>query len=162
MKELVLGIGGNQGNRLESLRSCREIIEKQIGKIVHSSSLVESEPWGFASRNWFLNQILIVDCGWEASVVLSKIQDIERQLGRIREGFYADRPADIDILFFGDEIINAPGLQIPHPHLHMRRFVMMPLAEVLPEKQHPVLHRSNLELLNDCPDTGICRWFKQA
>ncbi len=159
MRELVLGIGGNQGNRIENLSKARKMIEHKLGKIILVSSLIESEPWGFVSDNWFLNQVLMVDCEHRPQQVLANIHIIEEAFGRIRTGEYTDRTIDIDILFYGNLNEQDAKLKIPHPHLHKRRFVIEPLAEILPDFIHPHFQKSCKELLLECSDTTSSRWL---
>lgn len=157
MKELILGIGGNQKNRIENLDKCRNLIEERLGLISKASSIFESEPWGFDSQLWFLNQVLVLNSENDPLRVLKIIHEIEHDLGRVRTSVYSDRPVDVDILFYGDLILNDPLLQIPHKHLAERKFVLEPLVELIPEFIHPVLKLSCQELLEKCDDTSGCR-----
>jgi len=93
---------------------------------------------------------------------LEFIQGIELDLGRTREQHWGDRTIDIDILYFGAEVWNTPTLSIPHPYLAQRRFVLQPLAEILPKKTHPILGKTSLELLVECSDPGLVSVWKEA
>lgn len=159
MVQLILGTGSNQGNRAAWLNLMADEIGLRIGRIAAASGIVESAPWGYASDSWFLNQVLLVETPLSAKKVLAEIHGIESGLGRIRTGAYADRNGDIDILFYDQQILELPGLQIPHPQLEKRRFVLMPLAELLPEWIHPVSQKTMLTLLEECGDSGPCRWY---
>lgn len=162
MFQLVLGIGSNQGDREAWMQMAREEIERRIGAIRQSSPLVESEPWGYVSSHWFLNQTLLVQTALSPKKVLAEIFGIESGFGRIRTGQYADRPVDIDILFYAEQVLALPGLQIPHPKIPDRLFVLLPLAEMIPAWVHPVSGKTIRQLLDDCPDRGICRWYDAA
>jgi len=159
MMDLVLGIGGNQGNRVDNLEKIRNRIEKQFGRILKKSPLVESEPWGFESDSWFLNQVVLVKCELEPLKILKIIHRIESEFGRIRTGKYEDRLVDIDILLYGELILNDAELQIPHPHLHKRLFIMKPIVEIIPDFIHPVFHKSLREILSTCSDKSVCKWY---
>jgi 2-amino-4-hydroxy-6-hydroxymethyldihydropteridine diphosphokinase len=121
----------------------------------------ETGPWGFKSGKKFLNRVLGVETVLNPSDLLERILKIESDLGRIRSGKgYSSRIIDIDILFFGDEIINEGSIVIPHPHLHERKFVLVPLNDIAPEFVHPVLKKTVEELLSLCTDKGKVRIYK--
>lgn len=154
-------LGSNLGNRVENISNALNFIGLQIGKLVSVSSVYETEPWGFLSDNLFLNQAVIVETMHTPQSILTRLQHIEQELGRVRlEGLgYKSRMIDIDILFFDDEVINNHSLTIPHPQLHNRRFVLAPLAEISKEKVHPVLKKSISQLLDECNDPLPVRIF---
>ena len=153
MNRLVLLTGGNMGNRKEVLDNARHAIESLIGKIRSSSPLIQSEAWGFESEQAFLNQVLVVDTSYSAIEVLNKIQEIELSLGRVRKTEqWVSRIIDIDILFFNNEIIEAPRLSIPHKHIHDRRFTLYGLNLIMPNYTHPIFDVSIKEMLQSCKD----------
>lgn len=153
MERVVLLLGGNLGKRAQLLIEMRWEIEANIGSIELASSLYESEPWGFDHPAKFLNQVVACSTQLSPVQVLDQIHTIETKLGRVRQGKgYAARTADIDILFYGDLSMETPGLTIPHPRLHERRFTLLPLAEICPTLEHPTKKRSILELLGCCND----------
>jgi 2-amino-4-hydroxy-6-hydroxymethyldihydropteridine diphosphokinase len=155
LNNAILSLGGNLGNRLDNISQAMGHIEKQIGNIKRYSSVYESEAWGFETEDRFLNVVVVVETALSPETLLQKAQEIETLLGRTRTGTgYASRTMDIDILFFNEEIINTPTLTIPHPLLHERRFVLLPLYEILPDKVHPVLRKTIAELLAECEDEG--------
>ncbi|MEE4196603.1 MAG: 2-amino-4-hydroxy-6-hydroxymethyldihydropteridine diphosphokinase [Bacteroidales bacterium] len=153
MKKVILLLGGNLGDRETLLDRAREMINEQAGKILRSSSVYESAPWGFTAENNFYNQVVVVSTGLTPHELLQTVQTIENRLGRVREGKnYASRTMDIDILFYGQEIIDTPELVIPHPQLHKRKFALEPLNEILPGWIHPRYDQSIGMLLRNCED----------
>lgn len=153
MKIVFLGIGTNLGSRERNLSEALAMISENIGKIVKSSSVYESEPWGFKSDDKFLNMVVKVETPLSASGLLGRILMDEVLLGRIRAGKqYSSRKIDVDILFYDDLILDEESLRIPHPRLHERKFVLIPLCEIAPEFVHPVLKKSVTELLEMCED----------
>ncbi len=160
MNTVYLMLGSNLGDRQGNLKLARERIQEEIGFLTVISGIYESEPWGFRHETDFLNQCLIIGSDLQAEEILSRVRGIEASLGRDHNpGTYAARVIDIDILFFNDETINQPGLIVPHQALHLRRFVLVPLAEISPDLEHPELCKSISELLEDCPDPLSVRPF---
>lgn len=158
MGTVFLGIGSNLGVRETNLRKAVESIEDNIGRIIKTSSVYETEPWGFISENKFLNMVAEVETDLALSAVLAAILKIELLLGRIRnENRYSSRAIDIDILLYEDKIIDEINLKIPHPLMHERRFVLVPLSEIAPDLIHPVLKKSSADLLKSCSDTSVVR-----
>jgi len=172
MNTLVLSTGSNLGNREENLDSVRRLIGEYIGRILNTSAIYESPSWGYRSENLFYNQCLSVEMELGARDCLDQVHKVERLLGRERETtatdinsvehvpkgmdreaiVYLDRIIDIDILFYNDLILDTGSLKIPHERMAERRFILLPLAEILPCFQHPVLHKNIRELLEKCPD----------
>ena len=153
MNTIYLHLGGNIGNRLLYISKAFVLITKYIGKIIDRSSLYESEPWGFNSDSEFINICIAVKSKLSAREVLLKIRRIEDELGRKREkNKYSSRSIDIDIVFFNSEIINEKDLIIPHPKIQARKFVLVPLYEILPDFIHPTIEKSIEVLLRECKD----------
>jgi 2-amino-4-hydroxy-6-hydroxymethyldihydropteridine diphosphokinase len=138
MKHSVyLGLGSNQGDRAQLIAEAIRLIDQRVGSVVRQSSLIETEPWGFESANKFLNGVVCCETEKTPREVLVLTQQIERDLGRNKKvnckssnRKYADRPIDIDILLYDNLTINEPDLQIPHPLMQQRDFVMIPLREI--------------------------------
>lgn len=155
MIKTYLLLGSNSDNRAERLGSARKEIEKNLGRIICLSGIYETDPWGFESQHTFYNQVLVLETALTAEELLNKILNIENNAGRIRtNSSYADRPLDIDILFYGELVIRTDKLTIPHPRLHLRRFTLVPLAEVAPTFVHPVLNKTIIQILDECEDKG--------
>lgn len=152
MNEVYLLTGGNMGDRMVNLGRARDAVIRECGRIIKTSSVYETAPWGEEDQPAFLNQVLVVLTGLEPEDLLQAILSIERSLGRTREKKYGPRLIDIDILFYNNEVISKPGLVVPHPRMQFRRFVLEPLAELSPGKKHPVLHQTISSLLAECTD----------
>lgn len=157
MNAVYLEIGGNQGNRLLNIKKAIHLISEELGEVYKQSSVYETPPWGFQSEQNFFNQILLVSTSLSATEVLAKTLQIEKSLGRVRaKEQYSSRTMDIDILFFNNEIINTKELIVPHPRLHLRRFVLEPMFELNKDFKHPILNKTMEELLNECEDNSQC------
>lgn len=152
MNTIFLITGGNLGHRKKNLEAASELIQKQVGPIIKSSEIYETEPWGLTEQPQFYNQIHVVESEFSAKEILGKILKIEEMMGRVRTIKNAARIIDIDILFFNDDIVNEQNLIIPHPQIINRRFVLTPLNELAPDKIHPVFKKSIHELLLACKD----------
>ena len=133
MADIYLSLGSNLGDRHTLLLSAIEALIERVGRLVASSSFIETEPWGFQSPHRFMNAVVLMQTELSPRQLLAVTQDIEKQLGRTAKsegGVYHDRPIDIDILLYGDLHINQPDLIIPHPRMYQRDFVMRPLNEI--------------------------------
>lgn len=149
-----LGLGSNLGNRKRQIEQAIELMEYAGIRVSRKSALYESDAVGFQSANRFINLCLDVETFLDPPGLLSEVKKIEKQLGREkRPGGYTDRPIDIDILFYGDSVFQSKDLIIPHPGIPDRLFVLMPLAEIAPDKMHPELHTTIKDLLEQCADT---------
>ena len=153
MHNVFLLLGSNMGNSLNLIKYASEEISQRIGKITKKSSVYKSEPWGFIAETFFLNQVIKVTTELTPDLILDAILKIEDKLGRKRtQSNYESRTIDIDILFYDNLQLDTPRLTIPHPKIGERRFVLVPLNELEPEKYHPVLQINMKELLWICPD----------
>jgi 2-amino-4-hydroxy-6-hydroxymethyldihydropteridine diphosphokinase len=153
MIKLYLLLGGNLGNKQQVFAEARTQLEKHVGPISAQSAIYETEPWGFESEDLFWNQALELKTTLSPEEVLKQTQLIELELGRIRkEKQYDSRIIDIDILFFGDQIIKSSNLTVPHPRIQERKFALVPLCEIAADFIHPIFRKSVRELLEECPD----------
>jgi len=154
---VYLLLGSNLGEREKNLSDARDSIQ-HIGSLLAVSSIYQTEAWGQREQPDFLNQVVQIDFKKSPRELLLNILTIETNMGRVRTEKWGPRIIDIDILFLDDLIINEPDLIIPHPQLHLRRFTLLPLAELVPDLIHPVLHKSCAQLLEECTDhSGVIR-----
>ena len=155
METAYLLLGGNCGDRETILRKAMALLNNKTGTIERVSSFFESQPWGMLNVQNFLNIAIKLSTKLTAFNLLDVILLIEEQLGRKRNPLiteYQSRPIDIDILFYGSAIIQSTQLTVPHPRLQLRKFVLVPLCEIAAEFVHPVLEKTILNLLKECPD----------
>ncbi len=154
MLEAVIILGGNQGNVPTTFKKCEECFESLGYKLVDLSSLYSSPAWGFNSEHLFYNRIFIFETNKKPQDLLNDCLSIENEFGRTRNNSleYEDRVIDIDILFYGEEVVVEEHLMIPHPRLHERKFCLVPLNEIMPDFVHPGLEKSIHTLLAECED----------
>lgn len=152
MHSVLLLLGSNLGDRDLFIKQAISLIERDIAPVVNKSAVYETQSWGKTDEPEYLNQVLLIETSLSAAEVLEKILAIEKALGRERTAKWGSRTIDIDILFYEQEIINQPGLHIPHPELHKRRFTLEPLAEIVPDWVHPVLNKKILQLKAELSD----------
>jgi 2-amino-4-hydroxy-6-hydroxymethyldihydropteridine diphosphokinase len=154
-----LSLGSNVGDRAEQLRDAQAQLSA-AGRVVATSSLYETEPVEFTAQPWFLNCALALETEKTPQQLMSTILGIEQEMGRRRMQKKGPRSIDIDILLFGDAVIDSPELTVPHPAMHQRRFVLDPLAEIASEVQHPLLRKTIRELLDALPAGQAVRKIK--
>ena len=148
-----LSLGSNMGDRMGYLDTAKKGIKEQIGEIILESGIYETEPWGFESEDKFLNSVISVNTSLEPEEILKIIKNIETEGRRIRSHKqYISRTIDIDILFYDKLIIFQDELEIPHPLLHQRKFILIPLNEINPGLIHPVNGKNIELLLRECKD----------
>lgn len=155
--QVVLSIGSNQGNRLENIKSCINLIHQEVGTVIRVSKLYETPAWGFES-DAFYNCALLLHTTSSAQKILSQVLKVEKQLGRIRlnqEG-YQSRIIDVDVIVFDDEIIETEKLHIPHPLMQNRNFVLLPMQDLKLDWKHPVFQKTISELISVSPDDSVC------
>jgi 2-amino-4-hydroxy-6-hydroxymethyldihydropteridine diphosphokinase len=158
LKKAYISIGSNLGNRLQNLQNSLFQLDAQVGKITAISKVYESESWGFEAADFF-NACVALDTYLTPEEVLLKILSIEKMLGRERflEKGYESRTIDIDIIYYGNEVVQTDRLNVPHPKLQDRKFVLLPLAEIAPQFYHPILKKDTRNLLQECRDKGNVR-----
>lgn len=147
-----LSLGSNQGDRIGYIQQATSLLNLTDNiAIVRTSAFYESEPWNMSTETWFVNAVIEIKTSLTPKELLTECRRIERQLGRTPKEStgYADRTIDIDILFYGKEIIQEENLTIPHKYLHLRAFTLVPLLELIPDFEHPVLHKTISELHSD-------------
>ena len=149
---VFISLGGNLGNTLEIFGKCYPEIEKKIGFISSKSKIYQTSSWGPIEQAHFLNQVIQVKTSLNPDILIRLLLEIEENLGRIRTQKWGPRIIDLDILFYGNEIINTLDLIIPHPQIPHRKFVLIPLKELAPELIHPILEMTISELLAQTTD----------
>ena len=160
METAYLLFGSNMGNKTALFDQACTYINNRCGRIVATSSAYESEPWGFDAEEWFLNRVIVLETELAPERLLLELLEIERELGRVRHpehAGYCSRTADLDILYYGNHVINTATLTVPHPRLHLRRFTLVPLCEVAPDLMHPAFGLTQTELLQRCHDPLVVR-----
>ena len=145
------------GERVRNLQEAVAALGDAGIKIIRVSSLYETEPVDYTNQAWFVNQAVAVETEMAPMELLQTAQRIETQMGRTKTVPKGPRLIDLDILLYNDEIIDLPELQIPHPAMHLRRFVLQPLAEIAPDALHPEMHRRVAELLAQSTDSSAVR-----
>jgi 2-amino-4-hydroxy-6-hydroxymethyldihydropteridine diphosphokinase len=153
MIKLYILLGGNLGDKQLIFSEARAMLSQQVGTITNQSAIYETEPWGFESTDIFWNQAIEMSTDLSPEEVLQQTKQIEQALGRIRKANqYDSRTIDIDILFYGDQIIELKNLIVPHPRIQERKFALAPLSEINPELIHPIFLKNIQQLLEECTD----------
>lgn len=152
----AISIGTNTGKRLQNIQNAIAEMKVGLGEVVKISAVYESEPWGFESEHWFYNIVLTLKSDVEPQELMKKLLDIEKKMGRERNAKgYADRCIDIDIVLCEECTICSKNLTLPHPHMHERLFVLLPLKELMPQWIHPIFKKNMEEMIRECNDN--CR-----
>jgi len=163
MFEVYLGIGGNLGDRLKNISNAIGLISEKIAVPQKISSIYISEPWGFFHKKYFTNAVLMLRSNKSVEEIFKIIGDIEIEMKRQRNGTgYQGRTMDIDILFYGSKIIESETLTVPHPKIYQRLFVLLPMAEIAAQFEHPLLRKNIIELLHECDDKSKIRILKST
>lgn len=158
MTEVYLLLGGNIGDSQNIFQQTIYLISNEIGPITKKSSIYRSPAWGFACENDFFNQVICVTAKCKPDELIQICMQIEMKLGRTREPQstgYTSRIIDIDVLLYGTSIINSASLTVPHPRMHLRRFTLLPLAEIAWNVLHPLENCTIDQLLHNCPDQSV-------
>lgn len=145
-------LGSNLGNRAENLQNAQEYLEEQAGSIVATSSIYETEAWGFLDQPLFYNQVIQIDTELSHEALLKVLLDIEREIGKVKVGKWRERLIDIDLLYYDNRLVRTSRLTLPHPEIQNRRFTLAPLVDLIPDEVHPVLLRTQRQLLESTPD----------
>lgn len=159
--DVYLALGSNLGEREQNLEIALHRLAASGLRIVQVSSIYETEPVGYRDQDWFLNMAARAETNLQPSQALQVIRQVETDLGRERKILNGPRTIDIDILFWGGEVIDTPELTVPHPRLHERRFVLLPLADIGGRFVHPVMKISVQELLKELKSSEQVRVFKE-
>lgn len=154
MNRVFLGLGTNMGDREQNLRDAVEALNGHL-EIIRLSSVYETKAWGYTDQADFLNQVIEAYTDLTPLRLLNFVKRTELELGRVESFRYGPRSIDIDILFYGDLVRKTKRLQIPHPRMHERAFVLIPLAELEPEFRHPVLNRTIEDILKNVDPTEV-------
>jgi len=154
MNTAFLCLGGNIGNRAFTLKQVVEKINTEIGRVISQSNLYETEAWGVDNQEKYLNQCICVETSLSSHQLLKQTLKMELDFGRQRnhKETYEARTIDIDVLFYNTDVIQTTDLTIPHPRLHLRNFVLIPLNEIAPNFSHPTLQKTIQALLTECED----------
>lgn len=155
MSEAIISLGSNLGDKKRNLADALQMLGDRRCSVVAVSHLYETEPWGFVTDDVFLNQIAVVETTLSPRELIDILLDIERQLGRSRTSTsqgYSSRPIDLDVIFFDDLITDDTHITLPHPKMHLRRFVLEPLNELRPNFIHPLFNKTVAQLLKECDD----------
>ncbi len=156
MKGIFLLLGSNLGDKEANLRQAIQRLGERQVILTDYSSVYETAPWGNTEQDWFLNMVIRVDTVHAPHELIRVCQKVEEEMGRKRITKWDAREIDIDILYYDNVELQEPGLTLPHLGIAMRRFTLLPLAELVPNEVHPVLRRNQKELLDMCPDASEC------
>jgi 2-amino-4-hydroxy-6-hydroxymethyldihydropteridine diphosphokinase len=158
LKRIYLSLGSNLGDREGNLRAAIEKLEAAEIRVLGRSRVYETEPVDFTEQGWFLNQVVSGDTALFPMQLLVRLGRLERELGRVRGVPKGPRTIDIDILFYAAVVIETERLQVPHPRIAERRFVLQPLADLAPDLRHPVTKRTVRQMLESAPPAAVRVW----
>ena len=161
-KRVYLSLGSNIGDRRGNLRAAIDGLPHGGVAITRVSSLYETEPVDLKEQPWFLNCVAEAETHFDAFMLLRALREIETKMGSKKLVAKGPRLIDIDILLYGTETIDTPELQVPHPRMHLRRFVLVPLAEIAPGAVHPILKLTVAQMLGRTPDNSVVRRLDRA
>jgi len=154
-KKAYIGVGSNLGDKLKNCLTAINLADKLPGcRVERKSRFYRTEPVGVEGQDWYVNAVISMRTEIQARELLDGLLAIEAGIGRTRKGRWESRPIDLDILLFGKDVVNGKDLIIPHPRMHLRRFVLVPMTELAPNLVHPVLSKTMAELLRGFSDEG--------
>ncbi|MBM3412281.1 MAG: 2-amino-4-hydroxy-6-hydroxymethyldihydropteridine diphosphokinase [Bacteroidetes bacterium] len=154
MNLVYLLTGSNLGDRIENLNKAAQLINEKAGKLMACSKFYQTSPWGPLEQPDYINQALLIETPLSPSSLMERLLSLEEKIGRIRTLKYGPRVIDIDILYYGSEVINTPLVQVPHPAVQNRRFALIPLEEIAPNYIDPITGKTISQLLAVCQDMG--------
>lgn len=154
LKNAILHLGSNQGNRLAYLSEACRLIQNRIGNITAKSHVYETEPWGLKEQHYFLNIALRVQSTLSVGKLFETCKKIEMEIGREKKQHLGPRNIDIDLIFYENIIVNEPELVVPHKEMSNRNFVLIPVLEIAGDWVHPILKKTVDELYDECDDDG--------
>lgn len=152
MNQAYILIGGNTGNRVNNLTKACRLLEERCGRIKVRSAVYETQAWGITDQRDFLNQAVLLETEFPAAELMDTLLEVEEAMGRKRGERNGPRNIDMDIILFNDDVIDTSRLKVPHPRMHLRRFVMVPMCELAPDLAHPVTGKKMSRLLRECKD----------
>ncbi|HAA11981.1 MAG TPA: 2-amino-4-hydroxy-6-hydroxymethyldihydropteridine diphosphokinase [Cytophagales bacterium] len=162
MQGIYILLGTNLGDREENLLQARRLIGQRVGKVLRSSNVYATAAWGITEQPDFLNQVVIVETAMSPNDLLKALLQIEQDMGRVRIVKWGERIIDLDVLYYHDTILDTQDLKIPHVGIAERRFTLVPLVELSADAIHPVLGKSQRQLLAECPDVSEVKLFSSA
>ena len=157
MTKVYIALGSNVGDRAKNLREAVRLIGEAGVRVQKSASVYETEPLGYVDQDWFLNSVVEAETESSAMELLHTLRAIEERMGSKKAFVNGPRLIDLDILLYGDDTISQNELQVPHPRMLQRRFVLVPLAEIAPELKHPGWSGTAQQMLEQTPDRGEVR-----
>jgi 2-amino-4-hydroxy-6-hydroxymethyldihydropteridine diphosphokinase len=161
-KTAYLSLGSNLGDRAKNLRAAIDKLPHAGVEVTRVSSFYETEPVDLREQPWFLNCVVEAETHFDAAMLLRALREIETKMGSRKLVAKGPRLIDMDILLYGSETIDSPELQVPHPRMHLRRFVLVPLAEIAAEVVHPIMKKNVKQLLEETPDQSTVRRMDSA
>ncbi len=154
-RKAFIGVGSNLGDKITNCLTAMARVDRTPGcRISARSGLFRTEPVGVQGHDWYANAVIAVDVAIPARPLLERLLSIEVEMGRKRKRKWDPRTIDLDILLFGQEVIDEKDLTVPHPLMHLRKFVLVPMVQLVPDLRHPVLHHTMKELLDNLPGEG--------